>query len=253
MKPVWNGSISFGLVNIPVKLYAAINRRPVSFHLLHQKDNSPVEYRRWCAQGGHEVPWDEVVKGVDLGDGQFYIFSKRELATLRPKKSEVIDIQEFVKEGSIDRVLYDQHYYLGPEKEGQKAFFLLHETLKEGKKLAIGSFVMREREYVCALGPYGPGMILSTLNYADEVRPMSEVEGIDSRPELKEKELELAEQLIDKLTVRSLDMSRFKDTYMEKLRQAIEMRDQKHLVTVEEVKPTPEANLLDALKASLES
>jgi DNA end-binding protein Ku len=253
MKPIWKGSIAFGLVNIPVKMYAAINRRPVSFRLLHQKDNSPIEYRRWCTQNDHEVPWDEVVKGVDLGDGQFYVFSKRELVTLRPKRSEVIDITEFVGEEGIERVLLDQHYYLGPEKEGQKAFFLLHQTLKKSGKLAIGSFVMREREYVCILGPYGPGIMLSTLNYLDEVRPMSEVEGVGTAPELKDKELELAEQLIEKLTVKQVDMSRFKDTYMEKLKEAIEKRDQEHLVTLEEVKPTPEANLLDALKASLES
>lgn len=253
MKPIWKGSIAFGLVNIPVKMYAAINRRPVSFKLLHQKDNAPIEYRRWCAKDNQEVPWEEVVKGVDLGDGQLYVFSKRELSNLRPKRSDVIDISEFVGEGGIDRVLFDQHYYLGPEREGQKAFFLLHETLRKSDKLAIGSFVMREREYVCVLGPYGPGMILSTLNYLDEVRPMSDVEGIGTKPELKTKELELAEQLIDKLTVKKVDMSRFKDTYMEKLKEAIEKRDQKHLVTREEVKPTPEANLLDALKASLES
>jgi len=253
MKPIWKGSIAFGLVNIPIKMYAAVDRRPVSFKLLHQKDNSPIEYRRWCAQHDHEVPWDEVVKGVDLGDGQFYVFSKRELATLRPKRSDVIDITGFVHEGSIERVLLDQHYYLGPDREGQKAFFLLHETLRKTGKLAVGSFVMREREYVCVLGPYGPGIIMSTLNYLDEIRPMAEVEGIASKPELKSKELELAEQLIDKLTVKSLDMSRFKDTYMDKLKEAIEKRDQKHLITTEEIKPTPEANLLDALKASLES
>ena len=165
----------------------------------------------------------------------------------------MIEIAEFVGEGGIERILLDHHYYLGPEKEGQKAFFLLHETLRRTGKLAIGSFVMREREYACVLGPYGPGMILSTLNYLDEVRPMSEVEGIGTKPELSAREIELAEQLIDKLTVKEVDMTRYRDTYVEKLREAIEKRDQKRMVTPEEAKPTAEANLLDALKASLEN
>ena len=118
MKAIWNGSLSFGLVNIPVKLYAAIERRPVSFKLLHEKDNSPIEYRRWCSQHGHEVPWNEVVKGVDLGEGTFYVLSKQELGSLRPKRSESIDVQEFVAEGELDRIWVDQHYYLGPDKGG---------------------------------------------------------------------------------------------------------------------------------------
>jgi DNA end-binding protein Ku len=254
MKAIWNGSLSFGLVNIPVKLYAAIERRPVSFKLLHEKDNSPIEYRRWCSQHGHEVPWNEVVKGVDLGEGTFYVLSKQELGSLRPKRSESIDVQEFVAEDNLDRIWVDQHYYLGPDKGGQKAFFLLREVLVRGKKLAIATFVMREREYVAAIGPYGPGMLLTTLNYLDEVRSMEGLEGMAEKPPTKRNELELAEQLIDKMTMDKLNLSKFKDNYRERLKQAIEARDAKHLVQVEqEVRPTPEANLLDALKASLES
>ncbi len=241
-------------MNIPVKLYAAIERRPVSFKLLHEKDNSPIEYRRWCSQHGHEVPWNEVVKGVDLGEGTFYVLSKQELGSLRPKRSESIDVQEFVAEDKLDRIWVDQHYYLGPDKGGQKAFFLLREVLVRGKKLAIATFVMREREYVAAIGPYGTGMLLTTLNYLDEVRSMEGLEGMAEKPPTKRNELELAHQLIDKLTVDKLDLSKFKDNYRERLKQAIEARDAKHLVQVEqEVKSTPEANLLDALKASLES
>jgi len=254
MKAIWNGSLSFGLVNIPVKLYAAIERRPVSFKLLHEKDNSPIEYRRWCSQHGHEVPWNEVVKGVDLGEGTFYVLSKQELGSLRPKRSESIDVQEFVAEDRLDRIWVDQHYYLGPDKGGQKAFFLLREVLVRGKKLAIATFVMREREYVAAIGPYGTGMLLTTLNYLDEVRSMEGLEGMAEKPPTKRNELELAQQLIDKLTMDKLNLSKFKDNYRERLKQAIEARDAKHLVQVEqEVRPTPEANLLDALKASLES
>ncbi len=254
MKAIWNGSLSFGLVNIPVKLYAAIERRPVNFKLLHEKDNSPIEYRRWCAQHEHEVPWNEVVKGVDLGEGTFYVLSKQELSTLRPKRSETIDVQEFVTEDRIDRIWLDSHYYLGPDKGGQRAFYLLREVLAKERKLAIATFVLREREYVAAIGPYGPGMLLTTINYLDEIRSMEGLEGTLEKPETKRNELELAKELVDKLTVKKLDLSKFKDNYRERLKQAIEARDAKHLVQVEkEVKVTPEANLIDALKASLES
>ena len=254
MKAIWNGAVSFGLVNIPVKLYSAVEQRPVSFKLIHETDGNPIEYRRWCAKGEHEVPWEEVVKGVDIGEGAFYVFSKQELSTLRPKRSDLIEIVQFVEQGALDRVYVDAHYYLGPEKPGKKAFFLLRETLERTKKMAVGSFVMREREHVCVIGPYGPGLLLSTLNYADEVRSMEAIPDLGERPELQEQELELAGQLIEKLSVRSLDLSQFKDRYRERLIEAIDKRDAKHLVIMEEVvKATPESNLLDALKASLES
>jgi DNA end-binding protein Ku len=254
MKAIWNGSLSFGLVNIPVKMYAAIERRPVNFKLLHEKDNSPIEYRRWCSKHDHEVPWSEVVKGVDLGEGTFYVLSKQELSSLKPKRSESIEVQEFVAEDRLERIWVDQQYYLGPDKGGQKAFFLLREVLMRNRKVAIADFVMREREYVAAIGPYGPGMLLTTLNYLDEIRSMEGLEGTGEKPQFKRGELELAEELIEKLSVRELDLSIFKDNYRAKLKQAIEARDAKHMVQVEtEAKATPEANLLDALKASLES
>jgi DNA end-binding protein Ku len=253
MKAIWSGSLSFGLVNIPIKLYSAIERRPVTFHLLHGKDQSPIEYRRWCSKGGHEVPWNEVVKGVDIGEGKYYVFTKNELASLKPKKSDIFEVTEFVDGGGIGRVLTDQHYYLGPEKSGLKAFFLLRETLRRTGKVAIGTFVMREREYAAAIEPFGPAMMLTTLNFEDEVRSIEEMEGLKDAPILKKTELELAEQLIGKMTEKRLDISKFHDTYLEKLKEALEKRDLEHLVAVaEEVKPTTEENLIDALKASLE-
>jgi len=253
MKAIWSGSLSFGLVNIPIKLYAAINQRPVSFHLLHEKDKSPIEYKRWCSKGGHEVPWNEVVKGVDMGDGTYYIFSKSELASLKPKRSDTFEVVEFVDGSGIARILTDQHYYLGPDKSGLKSFFLLRETLLRSGKVAVGSFVMREREYAAVIEPYGRAMMLTTLNFEDEVRSVEEMEGLKEAPILKKTELELAEQLILKMTEKRLDISKFHDTYSEKLKEALEKSDLEHLVAVvEEVKPTTEENLIDALKASLE-
>ncbi|MDD1771249.1 MAG: Ku protein [Methanomassiliicoccales archaeon] len=254
MKAIWSGSLSFGLVNIPVKLYSAVNPRPVSFKLIHEKDNSPIEYRRWCAEGKHEVPWNEVVKGVNLGEGSFYVFSKRELAALRPKRSEVIEVHEFVSSDLIGPILVDGNYYLGPEKAGQKAFFLLREVLIKEGRAAIGSFVMRDREYLCAIQPYGPGMLLTTLNYDEEMRSIEEVEGLSEAPSLKKEELELAKDLVKKLSKPRLDISRFHDTYVTSIKALLKKREEGHVVQVKEEVPqaTSEANLLDALKASLE-
>ncbi len=254
MKAIWSGSIAFGLVNMPVKLYSAVSQRPVNFKLIHEADNSPIEYRRWCKKGEHEVPWNEVVKGVDLGEGSFYVFSKRELADLRPKRSDVIEVEEFVDTGALSPLLVDQNYYLAPDKKEQKAFFLLREVLKKTSRAAIGSFVMRERRYVCAIQAYGPGMLLTTLNYNEEVRSIEEIEELSTTPEFKKNEMQLAEQLVEKMAAKKLDLTEYHDDYLKAIKEALERRDKEHLVKVkeEEVVATTDTNLLDALKASLE-
>ena len=144
MKSIWSGAISFGMVNIPVKLYSAVQRRPVTFRLLHEKDHSPIEYRRWCAKDDKEVPWEEVVKGVEVEEGSFYIFTKEELENFRPRKSSAIEISEFIASDRLDRIYIDQHYFVGPNKVGEKAFFLFKEALAKTGRMAIGGFVMRE-------------------------------------------------------------------------------------------------------------
>jgi DNA end-binding protein Ku len=252
MKSIWRGAISFGMVNIPVKLFSAVERRPVTFHLLHEKDHSLIEYRRWCVKDGKEVPWEEVVKGVEVEEGSYYVFTKEELANFKPRKSSAIEIAQFVHSDRLDRIYIDQHYYVGPDKPGEKAFFLFKEALAKTGNLAIGSFVMREREYVCAIEPYGPGLLLSTLNYEYEIRNVSEITELREGKEVKKAELELAEQLVEKLSVKEFDITQFRDTYEEKLKAAISGKGKKRLVVVEEVaKATKEENLMDTLKASL--
>jgi DNA end-binding protein Ku len=253
MKSMWKGSISFGMVNIPIKMYTTVDRsETVHFKLLYERDHTPIEYRRWSKEHDVEVPWDEVVKGVELDDGSYYVFTKEELDSLRPERSDIIDIVQFVDRESVDDLYYDKHYYLASEKPGQRPYFLLIRALRETGRMAIGRFVLREREYVCAIEPLGDALLLSTLHYEYELRKVEDIEEVKDVPEMKKEEVELAVQLIDHLYEEELDMSEFKDHYAERLKEAIESRDKEHLVTIEETSETTgEEDLVEMLRASL--
>ncbi len=255
MKSIWSGSLSFGMVNIPIKLYSTVEHAASpGFKLLHAEDKSPIEYRKFCKKQDTEVPWSEVVKGLEVEPGSFFLFTKEELARLRPEKSDAIEIMEFVPPDQIDRPFLDGHYYVGPDKKKEKAFFIFCQALRTSNKNAIGRFVMREKEYTCAIAPYEGGLLLSTLNYSYELRSMQGVENISDKVEIKQQELDLAVQLIDKLTASHFDISQYKDEFAEHLKVAIEKRDRNELVTMEKEKQeTPEENLIDALKQSLEA
>jgi DNA end-binding protein Ku len=255
MKSIWSGSLSFGMVNIPIKLYSTVEHTgSPGFKLLHVEDKSPIEYRRYCKKQDAEVPWSEIVKGLEVEPGSFFLFTKEELASLRPEKSDSIEIIEFVSPDQIDRPFFDAHYYVGPDKKKEKAFFIFAQALKTSNKNAIGRFVMREKEYTCAITPYEGGLLLSTLNYSYELRSIKGVENIADQVEIKKQELDLAVQLIDKLSAVHFDISQYKDEFAEHLKKAIEKRDRKDLVIIEKEKQeTPEENLIDALKQSLEA
>ena len=255
MKSIWSGSLSFGMVNIPVKLYSTVEHAAApGFKLLHAEDQSPIEYRKFCKKHDTEVPWSEIVKGLEVEPGSFFLFTKEELARLRPEKSDTIEIVEFVSPDQIDRPFLDSHYYVGPEKKKEKAFFIFAQALKASNRNAIGRFVMREKEYTCAIAPHEGGLLLSTLNYSYELKSIKGVENISDQVEIKEQELDLAVQLIGKLSVPHFDINRYKDEFAEHLKVAIEKRDRKELVIIEKERPeTSEENLIDMLKHSLEA
>jgi DNA end-binding protein Ku len=243
------------MVNIPIKLYSSVEHTASpGFKLLHVEDQSPIEYRKFCKKQDAEVPWSEIVKGLEVEPGSFFLFTKEELARLRPEKSDAIEITEFVPPDQIDRPFLDAHYYVGPEKKKEKAFFIFTEALKVSNKNAIGRFVMREKEYTCAIAPYEGGLLLSTLNYSYELRSVKGVENMNDQVEIKRQELDLAVQLIEKLSVAHFDIARYKDEFAEHLKVAIQKRDRKELVVIEKEKlETPEENLIEALKHSLEA
>jgi DNA end-binding protein Ku len=252
MKTVWTGSVSFGLVNIPVRMYSASEPKDTGFRLLHKADNTPIENRRWCPKHGREVPWAEVVKGFEVGKDAYFPIAHDEIKALKPEKSDTIDITQIVPSNLLDPLYFESHYYLGPDSEKEKAYFLLKEVLEASGTSAIGTFVMREREYVCAITPRGKGMGLATLRYAHEVRDIARVDFLDGKPNLSAQELELAQLLLSKLHRDRFDISEFKDTFRDELKRLVEKKMKGHAIETPKAKaPKRQKNLVEALKASL--
>ncbi len=248
MRPVWKGSISFGLVSIPIKLITAIESKSTGFRLLDRKDKTPIRYIRWNPKKERAVPWEDIVKGLEVSKNKYYVIDKEQLERIKPEKTDHIDIKEFVDAQQLDPIYFNSHYYVLPERKKEKTYFLFKEVLQQTAKVAIGRFVMREREYVCAIESYKKGMLLTTLNYGYEIREINKQEELKNPPKLEKKGMELAKQLMDKLYEEKFDVNKFKDTFEQELEKMLKKKGKK--VTVKETKIKRE-NLVEALKASL--
>lgn len=253
MKSVWNGSISFGMVNIPVKLYSAVESQAISFRILHKKDKTPLQYKRWCPKCEEEVEWSDVVKGLEVRKGQYYVLSKKELEKLRPEKTNAIEIIQFIDAHQIDPIYFDKNYFTAPVNEKEKAYFLFKEVLESTAKVAVGRFVMKEKEYVCAIQSYKKGLLLTTLNYEYEIRDINKIPELSKDIKLKDEELKLAKQLINKMYDKEFDISDFKDSFAEELKEVLKKKEKGELIKIKEgkAKKVTKKNLVDALKASL--
>ncbi|RLE38846.1 Ku protein [Candidatus Woesearchaeota archaeon] len=253
MKAVWKGSISFGMVNIPIKLYTATEPQALGFRLLCTKCHTPLHYRRFCPKCKKEIEWEDVVKGLEIAKGKYYVLTKEKIEKLKPEKSDIIEIIEFVDMNQIHPIYFDKSYYVAPIQKKEKAYFLFKEVLQDTAKVAIGRFIMREKEYICAIESYINGLLLTTLNYAYEIRDIKKIEELKNPPKLKEEELKLARQLINKLYEKEFDVSEFKDTFAQQLKRLIKKGIKTELI--EEIKATKkhkkEPTLMEALKASI--
>ena len=249
MKTIWNGSISFGLVTIPVKLYSAVQPKSLKFKLLSKKDNSPIKYKRVSEKDGKEVKWEDIVKGYEISKGNYYTITKEELSKLKPEKSDLIEVLEFVNVDRIDPIYFNSHYYVAPEKEKEKSFFLFKNVLQTSGKAAIAKFVMHEKEHVCVIVSYKNGLLLTTLNYAYEIRDISEIEELKGSISLREEELKLAKTLIEQLTKEEFKISQFKDTFKEQLDEAIKNKEKG--ISRKSVSIKSEPDLIKALRQSL--
>lgn len=253
MKAIWKGSISFGLVTISVELYSAIEEHTFGFKLLHKKCNTPISYERHCDHCNEIIDWHDVVKGIKLSNGTYFILTPEKIRALKPIKTDTIDVIEFVDSAEISSIFYEHHYYIIPASEHAQAYFLFIAALKNLNKTGIGRFVMRDKEYVCALQPYEHGMLLSTLNYGYEIKKLDAFAKLQA-PKLNTKQLALAEELIQKLSA-PFDIKQFKDTFATKLKAKIKKGTR---VTIEK-KPKKEAekptapSLMTALQSSLRS
>jgi DNA end-binding protein Ku len=251
MKSIWKGTISFGLVSIPVKLYSAIEHQSIGFHMVCKKCNERVQYKKVCPGcGKEEVSMKDIVKGLEISKGEYLLFTDEEINSLRPEKSDRIEIKEFVDSDEIDIIYYDKPYFCAPSQSKDRAYYLFLEVLKTTKKIAVGKFIMRQKEYLCAIQPYQKGLLLSTLNYKYEVRNINTIRELENAPTLNKQELELAGRLVDQLYAEDFDIADFRDTFSDQLQEMISHRDKKHqprkLKRRIEEKP-----LLEALKASL--
>ena len=257
-RAIWTGSISFGLLNVPVKLYSAVSSRSISFRELRADDHSRVRHKRVAEEDGEEVPYEKIVKGYEIAPEQYVILTKDELEDMAPKKTKAIQIEDFVDLDEIDPIYFDRPYYLGPQLGAEKAYALLAKAMSEQRKVAIARFVMRNKESLAAIRADAKGEVLTlaTMRFADEVVPPDQLDGLlgeEEDVEPNKKEVEMAKALIDSLAS-DFEPSGYKDEYREELLDLIERKARgEDLVSVdsEAPKPTKAPDLMAALEESL--
>ncbi len=254
-RSMWSGAISFGLVNVPVKLYSAVSRKSVRFHQLNGKTGTRIAQKRVDPATGDEVAYEDLVKGYELTKDHYVVITPDELDALDPEKTRTIDIEDFVDLVDIDPVYYDHPYYLIPDKGAAKAYGLLLNAMEESGKVAIARVVIRTKENLVAIRP-APGNVLmmETMIFADEVVPPSEIEDLPDAKELKasDRELKMAEQLIDSLST-GFEPGKYHDEYREKVLELIERKAQGEEIAIQPEAPAPAKvpDLMAALEASL--
>jgi DNA end-binding protein Ku len=254
-RSIWSGSISFGLVNVPVKLYTAVARKTVQFHQLHDADGSRIQQRRFCAADGEEVPYENIVKGYEVSPGRYVVIGPAELESLDSKKTRTIEIEQFVDLAEIDPILYDQPYYLAPAAGAAKAYRLMLEAMRDAGRVAIARVVLRQKEHLVALRAQEDVLVMETLVFADEVVSPSTLDELaEPRVEVSERELDVARKLIDMLSG-PFDSSKYRDDYREAVLALIERKVAGEEIAVAPQAPEPAAapDLMAALQASVEA
>lgn len=251
-RSMWSGSISFGLVNIPVKLFVAIREKNIHFHMLHDQDHARLQRKMVCSADGKEVHPEHTVKGYEVAPDQYVIVHDRELEALAPKASRTIEIKDFVDLDEIDPLYYDRPYYLAPGEHAAKSYKLLVQAMTKSKKVAIATFVMRQKEYLCALRPVNGVISLTTMHFGDEVLPAREVAGV-SDVKVDDREVKMAQHLVDQLSA-EFKSSKYHDEYQERVMEMIEKKAKgEEIVTQPAVQERPHRviNLMAALEQSL--
>ena len=253
MRSLWKGSISFGLVNIPVKMYVASHEREFEFVMLHKKDLSQIRYARICKSEDKEIPWQEIVKGYEYEPGEFVILNDEDFKKANLSKSKTIEIVDFVKEAEIDSMYYSKPYFLEPEKNANKAYVLLRDALKKSKKVGIAKFVIHNREHVAVIKPHEDAIILNEMRYYEEVVIPKDI-NLPENEKASPKELDVALKLIDHLTT-SFKPQKYKDTYTDEIKEIIEEKAKGHKIRPKGQEPKASSKVQDImslLKASLE-
>jgi DNA end-binding protein Ku len=253
-RAIWSGAISFGLVNVPVKLYSATSQKNVRFHQLSSKTGARIKQKRVDPSTDEEVPYEEIVKGYEITPDHYVLIEPEELEALDPKATKTIDVEDFVDLSEIDPIYYDHSYYLAPSTGGAKAYRLLLDAMRDTGKVGIGLVVLRSKQQLCALRPTGDVLTMSTMLFGDEVLPPDRLDELDAigDAEASPRELKMAEQLIESLST-EFDPSKYHDEYRERVLELIEKKAAGEEIAVQPEAEEPEAapDLMAALEASL--
>ncbi|HYM55604.1 MAG TPA: Ku protein [Solirubrobacteraceae bacterium] len=256
-RAIWSGTIGFGMVTIPVKLYSALNRKTVRFHQLSGKTGVRVAQKRVDPRTGEEVPYESIVKGYEIAPDRYVVIEPGELEALEPTKTKTIEIEDFVELSEIDPILYDHPYYLAPGAGGAKPYRLLLEAMRETGKVAIARVVIRSKEQLVAIRPMGEALGMATMIFADEVLPADRLEEVSEAAEVEttKRELDMAKQLVGSLAG-EFDPEKYRDSYREQVLALIERKAQGEEIAVQpepEEVTAPAPDLMSALKASLDA
>ena len=258
-RAIWKGSISFGLVNIPIQVFSATQKEDyTSFSQLCDKGHK-IKYKKWCPVEEREVPWSEIKKGYEITKNDYVVLEKEEIENIKLKTTNTVEVKEFIKSEEFDPIFIEKNYYVGPDHGKKKveaatrAYSLLVKILNETNKVAIGKVVLREKEHLVGLRAYQRGLVMHQLKYLDEIRPMDEIGNLDSLQKIDPKELSLGKTLVDNLTADKFDPGQYSDSYAKELEKLIEAKSKGQKVPIKEVEKTPEetTDIIEALKASL--
>jgi DNA end-binding protein Ku len=254
-RAIWKGSISFGLVNIPIALYPATRREELKFRLLRKSDLSPVSYRRVTEKDGKEVPWDQIVKGYEYEKGKYVVLKDEDFERVDLEATQTVDIQDFVHQEEIDPIFFYKPYYLEPQKGGDKAYVLLRDALKDSGKVGIAKVVIKTREYLAGVKPEDGVLVLELMHFADELADPGKLH-IPKKIEVGKREMNMAKSLIDSMSSK-WNPDKYKDDYREALMEVIEEKVEAGGKEIEEKpkkapKPTKVIDLVSVLQKSLE-
>ncbi|MFN3403009.1 MAG: Ku protein [Cytophagaceae bacterium] len=253
MRAIWTGAISFGLVNIPVKLYSASGDNKLDLDMLSKEDLAPIRYAKISTSTGQEIEFKDIVKGYEIEKGQYVILDDEDFKKANARKTRTIEILDFVLEEEIDPVYYEKPYYLEPDKNSERPYALLREALRDSKKVGIANYVLRNKEHIAVIKPMGDVIVLNQLRFHADIRDYNQL-NLPGKDILKKNEKEMALKLIDQLT-QEFNPSRFQDTYTEELKSIIEAKAKGKPFESKTTAPEPThvKDLMDTLKASLEA
>jgi DNA end-binding protein Ku len=254
-RAIWKGSISFGLVNIPIALYPATRREELKFRLLRQSDLSPVNYKRVAEKDGKEVSWDQIVKGYEYEKGKYVVLKDEDFERVDLEATQTVDIQDFVDQEEIDPMFFYKPYYLEPQKGGDKAYALLRDALKDSGKVGIAKVVIKTRQYLAGVKPEDGALVLELMHFADEIADPGKLH-VPKKTEVGKREMNMAKSLIDSMSSK-WNPEKYKDDYREALMEVIEEKVEAGGKEIEgkpkkAPKPTKIIDLVSVLQKSLE-